>query len=44
MWIVSVSGGKPEQLSFHESNDDLACCSPDFKRLVELNLQNANAM
>lgn len=24
-WIVSGSGGKPEQLTFHESNDDLAC-------------------
>jgi hypothetical protein len=25
IWIVSVSGGEPEQLTFHESNDDLAC-------------------
>jgi hypothetical protein len=25
MWIVSVSDGEPEQLTFHESNDDLAC-------------------
>jgi tricorn protease len=25
IWIVSVSGGEPKQLTFHESNDDLAC-------------------
>lgn len=38
-----LSGEEPEQLTFRESNDDLACWSPDFKKSPELNPQNTNA-
>jgi hypothetical protein len=41
-WIVSASGGAPEQPIFHEIDDRLACWSRDFERSAELNPHNAN--
>jgi Tol biopolymer transport system component len=43
IWMVSVSEAETEQLIFHETNEDLACWSPDFRKSLELNLQNTNA-
>ena len=43
IWMVSVSEGEPEQLTSHETNQDLACWSPDLKKSPELNPQNTNA-
>jgi Tol biopolymer transport system component len=43
IWMVSVSEGEPEQRTFHETNQDLACWSPDIKKSAEVNPQSMNA-